>query len=162
MKRRRRTKPVHIMGTVTPLTPAEGSKPCEIQIETQNVIDVRPKLQHLIAGLNNQRAEAELAFLRDFSCDLAGLKVDFDPSFVDIVFSKYTSATQAADQITRRITALGEIATIIDKHFNDFKQTNHEGLMAVLKRKLDKLKAERCSTGKGVRFTGQRDSPTRG
>ncbi len=162
MKRRRRTKRVHIMGTVTPLTQPERSQPSEIEIETQNVIDARRKLQHLIAALHKQRAEAQLEFLRAFCRDLAELKVDFDRSFVDGVFNKYTSVTQAEDQITRRINALGEIATVIDKHINEFKQKNHEGLMAVLKGKLEKLKAERCSTGKGVRFTGQGDSPTRG
>lgn len=37
------------MASVTPLTQPEGSKPSEIQIEIQNVIDARRKLQNLIA-----------------------------------------------------------------------------------------------------------------
>ena len=136
------------MATVTPLTPPEGAKPSEIQIEIQNVIDARRKLQNLIAGLNKQQAEAELAFLRKFSLDLAALKVDFDRPFVDGVFNKYTSVKQTEDQITQRATALGEIATKIEKRINEFKQTNREDLMLVLKRELEKLMLARTAQGK--------------
>ena len=136
------------MATVTPLTQPEGAKPSEIQIEIQNVIDARRKLQNLIAGLNKQRAEAELAFLREFSRDLAALKVDFDRSFVDGVFNKYSSVKQTEDQITQRATALGEIATKIEKRINELKQTYREDLMLVLKRELERLKAERAVQGK--------------
>lgn len=136
------------MATVTPLTQPEGAKPSEIQIEIQNVIDARRKAQNLIAGLNKQRAEAELAFLREFSRDLAALKVDFDRSFVDGVFNKYSSVKQTEDQITQRVTALGEIATKIEKRINELKQTNREDLMLVLKGKLERLKAERAVQGK--------------
>jgi hypothetical protein len=46
-----------------------------VQIELQNVIEPRRKLQNLIVGLNKQRAEVVLAFLRGFSEDLAALKL---------------------------------------------------------------------------------------
>lgn len=136
------------MATVTPLTQPEGAKPSDIQIEIQNVIDARRKLQNLIAGLNKQRAEAELAFLREFSRDLAALKVGFDRAFVDGVFNKYSSVKQTEDQITQRATALGEIATKIDERINELKQNNREDLMLVLKGKLERLKAERAVQGK--------------
>jgi hypothetical protein len=136
------------MATVTPLTQPEGAKPSEIQIEIQNVIDARRKLQNLIAELNKQQAEAELAFLREFSLGLAALKVDFDRSFVDGVFNKYTSVKQTEDQITQRATALGEIATKIDKRINELKQNNREDLMLILKRDLEKLMLARTAQDK--------------
>ncbi|MCI0428103.1 MAG: hypothetical protein L0Z46_08820 [Nitrospiraceae bacterium] len=75
------------MATVTSLIQSEGPKLSEVQIEIQNIIDARRKLQNLITGLNNQHAEVELAFLREFSRDVATLKLDFDRSFVDGAFS---------------------------------------------------------------------------
>ena len=129
------------MATVTPLTQPEEAKPSEIQNEIQNILDARWKLQNLIAGLDKQRAEAELAFLRGFSRDLAALKVDFDRSFVDGVFNKYTSMKQTEDQITQRATALSEIATKIEKRINEFKKANREDLMLVLERELERLKS---------------------
>ena len=136
------------MATVTPLTQPEGAKPSEIQNEIQNAIDARRKLQNLITGLDKQRAEAGLAFLREFSRDLAALKVDFDRAFVDGTFNKYTSVKQTEDQITQRVTALSEIATKIEKRINEFKKANREDLMLVLKGKLERLKAERAVQGK--------------
>lgn len=127
------------MATVTPLTQPEEAKPSEIQIEIQNLIEGRRKIQNLIAELNKQRADAELAFLRASSRDLAGLKAEFDRSFVDGVFNKYTSVKHADDQTKQRITALGEIANKIGKRINHFKQSNREDLIPILKRDLDKL-----------------------
>jgi hypothetical protein len=140
------------MATVTPLTQPEGPKPSEIQTEIQNVIDARRKLQNLIAGLNKQRAEAELAFLREFSRDLAALKVDFDRPFVERTFTEYTSVRQTEDQITQRITALGEIATKIEKRINEFKKANREDVMLVLERELERLKSARAVQEKETDF----------
>ena len=136
------------MATVTPLTQPEGAKPSEIQIEIQNVVDARRKLQNLIDGLNKQRAEAGSAFLREFSRDLAALKVDFDRSFVDNTFNKYTSVKQTEDQMSQRVTALGEIATRIEKSINEFRQNNREDLMLILKRDLEKLMLARTAQEK--------------
>jgi hypothetical protein len=124
------------MATVTPLTQPEGTKPSEIQIEIQNLIEGRRKIRKLIAELNKQRAEAELAFLRASSRDLAGARIDFDRSFVDSVFNKYKSVKQAEDQTTQRITALGEIGNKMGKRINHFKQNNPEDLIPILKRDL--------------------------
>lgn len=132
------------MATVTPLTQPEGSKPSEAQIEIQNVVGARRKIQNLIAGLDKQRAEAELAFLREFSLNLAALQVDFDRSFVDRAFNTYTSVKQTEDQISQRITALSEIATKIEKRINEFKKANREHLMLVLERELERLKSARA------------------
>lgn len=137
------------MATVTPLTEPEGATPSEIQIEIQNLIEGRRKSQHLIAALNKQRADAELAFLRASSRDLAGLTVDFDRSFVDGVFNKYTSVKQAEEQTKQRITALGEIANKIGKRINHFKQNHPEDLIPILKRDLDKLMLARTVQEKG-------------
>jgi predicted nucleic acid-binding Zn-ribbon protein len=140
------------MATVTPLIQSEGPKLSDVQIEIQNVVDARCKLQNLIVGLNKQRADTELAFLREFSRDLAALKVDFDRSFVDGAFSKYTSVKQSEDQITQRTTALGEIAIRIERRIDEFKKANREDLMLVLERELEKLKSARAVQEKETDF----------
>ncbi len=139
MKHHRKTKTVISMATATPLTQPEGCKPSEIQSEIQNIVKARCKLQNLIAGLNKQRSDGGLVFLREFSRDLSVSEVDFNSTIVDSVFKKYLLGKQAEDQITQRITALGEIATKIEKRINEFKQTNREDLKLVLERELERL-----------------------
>jgi hypothetical protein len=62
------------MATVTPLTQPEGCKPPEIYNEIQTVINARRKLQTLSVGLNKQRPDAELTFLREISSTTAERK----------------------------------------------------------------------------------------
>jgi hypothetical protein len=123
-----------------------------IEQDIENSLDAREKLMIAIDDLNKERQDAESKCAISFATDLRTAKA----SIADLAVAKLNEWQAKDKRIGERIDALEDMGQKIADQIEGFKGNYKDNFVAVLERRIEKLRIQRTEQKSGTETLNKR------